>query len=80
MLCDERLYGSQAQALRDLVEPLPLVVTEALLPDKRIDYVLVGRPRRGGAGHVVGCAIAGAEPVDGVVPSDHYAVVADLRY
>jgi len=41
---------------------------------------LVGRPRRGGAGHVVGCAIAGAEPVDGVVPSDHYAVVADLRY
>ena len=52
----------------------------ALLPDRRIDYVLVGRPRRGGAGHVVGCAIAGAEPVDGVVPSDHYAVVADLRY
>jgi len=23
-----------------------------LLPDRRIDYVLVGRPRRGGAGHV----------------------------
>jgi endonuclease/exonuclease/phosphatase family metal-dependent hydrolase len=43
----------------------------ALLPDKRIDYILVGRPRRGGAGHVVGCAIAGAEPVDGDVPSDH---------
>ena len=55
-------------------------MTEALLPDKRIDYILVGRPRRGGAGHVVGCAIAGVEPVDGVVASDHYAVVADLRY
>jgi endonuclease/exonuclease/phosphatase family metal-dependent hydrolase len=52
----------------------------ALLPDKRIDYILVGRPRRGGAGHVVACATAGAEPVGGVVPSDHYAVVADLRY
>ena len=52
----------------------------ALLPDKRIDYILVGRPRRGGAGHVVGCAIAGTEPVAGIVPSDHYAVVADLRY
>jgi len=52
----------------------------ALLPDKRIDYILVGRPRRGGAGHVVGCTIAGAEPVKGIVPSDHYAVVADLRY
>ena len=36
----------------------------ALLPDRRIDYVLVGRPRRGGARHVAGCAIAGAEPVD----------------
>ena len=52
----------------------------ALLPDKRIDYILVGRPRRGGAGHVVACAIAGTEPVAGVVPSDHYAVVANLRY
>ena len=51
-----------------------------LATGQRIDYVLVGRPRRGGAGHVVGCAIAGAEPVDGVVASDHYAVVADLRY
>jgi hypothetical protein len=29
---------------------------------------------------VVRCAIAAAEPVDGVVASDHYAVVADLRY
>ena len=33
------------------------------------------------AGTAVGpIGIAGAEPVDGVVPSDHYAVVADLRY
>jgi endonuclease/exonuclease/phosphatase family metal-dependent hydrolase len=51
-----------------------------LLPDRRIDYLLVGRPRRGGAGHVVRCAVAGTEPMKGVVPSDHYAVVADLRY
>ena len=51
-----------------------------LLPDRRIDYVLVGRPRRGGAGHVVRCSLAGTEPVAGVVPSDHYAVFADLRY
>jgi len=53
----------------------------ALLPDRRIDYILVGRPRRGGgAGHVVACAIAGTEHVKGVVPSDHYAVIAALRY
>jgi endonuclease/exonuclease/phosphatase family metal-dependent hydrolase len=55
--------------------------TEAvLLPDRRIDYILVGRPRRGGAGHVVRCSLAGTEPVAGVVPSDHYAILADLRY
>jgi len=52
----------------------------ALLPDKRIDYILVGRPRRGGAGNVVRCSLEGTEPVEGVVPSDHYAVVAELRY
>lgn len=50
-----------------------------LLPDKRIDYIL-GRPRRGGAGHVMASATVGTEPVDGIVPSDHYAVVGDLRY
>jgi hypothetical protein len=40
----------------------------------------VGRPRRGGAGHVVRCSIEGTAPMGGVFPSDHYAVVADLRY
>jgi hypothetical protein len=45
----------------------------ALLPDKRIDYILVGWPRRGGAGHVLRCSIEGVEPFDGFVPSDHYA-------
>src|ERR1700761_7874485 len=52
----------------------------ALLPDKRIDYILVGWPRRGGSGHIVRCSIEGAEPFDGIVPSDHYAVCAELRY
>ena len=52
----------------------------ALLPDKRIDYILVGRPHRRGAGHVLRCSIEGVDPSEGVVPSDHYAVCADLRY
>jgi endonuclease/exonuclease/phosphatase family metal-dependent hydrolase len=52
----------------------------ALLPDRRIDYILVGRPRRGGAGNVVRCVIEGMEPVEDVIPSDHYAVAADIRY
>jgi endonuclease/exonuclease/phosphatase family metal-dependent hydrolase len=51
-----------------------------LEPSRRIDYVLTGWPKRGGAGHAVACRVAGAEPVDGVVGSDHHAVVAELRY
>lgn len=51
-----------------------------LEPDRRIDYVLVGWPKAGGAGHVVSARLAGLDPVDGVVPSDHLAVVAELRY
>jgi endonuclease/exonuclease/phosphatase family metal-dependent hydrolase len=52
----------------------------ALMPDRRIDYIFVGSPRSGGAGHVVRCSLEGADAIDGVVPSDHYAVCADLRY
>lgn len=51
-----------------------------LEPSRRIDYVFVGFPKRGGAGHAVAARTAGLDPVDGVVPSDHLAVVADLRY
>ncbi|MGH8984674.1 MAG: endonuclease/exonuclease/phosphatase family protein [Acidimicrobiia bacterium] len=51
-----------------------------LEPDRRIDYVFVGWPKARGAGHVVGAGVEGVEPVDGVHPSDHYAVLAELRY
>jgi endonuclease/exonuclease/phosphatase family metal-dependent hydrolase len=44
--------------------------------DARVDYVLVGLPR-GARGRVRSGARAGVRPVEGVVPSDHYAVVAD---
>ena len=52
----------------------------ALEMDRRIDYVFTGWRRSGGAGHVVECRLAGNEPIDGVWPSDHFAVVAELRY
>jgi endonuclease/exonuclease/phosphatase family metal-dependent hydrolase len=48
--------------------------------ESRIDYVMVGVPKRGGAGHVRSARIIGDEPVGGIVGSDHYGVVADLRY
>ncbi len=51
-----------------------------LEPDRRIDYVLAGWPKAGGAGHVTRCTVEGLAPIDGVVPSDHLAVLAELRY
>jgi endonuclease/exonuclease/phosphatase family metal-dependent hydrolase len=50
-----------------------------LEPDRRIDYVFVGWPKAGGRGHVESCSVVGTEPVDGVVPSDHYGVLATIR-
>jgi endonuclease/exonuclease/phosphatase family metal-dependent hydrolase len=50
----------------------------SLIPDSRIDYVLVGLPRRG-RGKVRSATLAGASPVEDVWPSDHIAVVADLQ-
>ena len=53
----------------------------ALEPDSRIDYVLVGWPKLGGRGHVVHVEVAGDEAGnDGRFASDHFAVIADLRY
>jgi endonuclease/exonuclease/phosphatase family metal-dependent hydrolase len=49
-------------------------------PDRRIDYVLAGYPREQGAGETVACSVEGIEAIDGVYPSDHYAVLAELRY
>jgi endonuclease/exonuclease/phosphatase family metal-dependent hydrolase len=51
-----------------------------LEPDRRIDYLFVGWPKAGGAGHVTRCTVEALEPVDGVVASDHLAVLAELRY
>jgi endonuclease/exonuclease/phosphatase family metal-dependent hydrolase len=50
---------------------------DTLLPDSRIDYILSGLPRQG-RGKVRWAGLGGTAPVDGVWPSDHFAVVADL--
>ncbi|MFE8014464.1 endonuclease/exonuclease/phosphatase family protein [Streptomyces antibioticus] len=49
-----------------------------LEPSVRIDYIHVGPPGPVGEGHVRAVRRAGHGPVDGVWPSDHAAVVADL--
>ncbi len=51
-----------------------------LEPNRRIDYVMAGWPKEGGAGQFVSARVAGRDPVDGVPPSDHAAIVAELRY
>jgi endonuclease/exonuclease/phosphatase family metal-dependent hydrolase len=51
---------------------------ESILPDCRIDYVLTGLPD-GRRGRVRSSRLAGTSAVDGVWPSDHFAVVADLE-
>lgn len=57
----------------------PYVAAE-LEPDRRIDYILVGWPEARGAGHILDCQVTGNEPVNDVWPSDHHAVLAELRY
>ena len=50
------------------------------IPDRRFDYVLSAWPRVGAVGHPVACTRLGVEPTGGVHLSDHYGVLADLRY
>lgn len=57
----------------------PYAVLE-LEPNRRIDYVLVGYPGTAGRGHVCHAEVTGDEPVHGVWPSDHHAVLVELRY
>lgn len=48
--------------------------------DARIDYILVGIPLDPTHGWVRSVRVAADEPVGGVWPSDHFAVVADLSH
>jgi endonuclease/exonuclease/phosphatase family metal-dependent hydrolase len=49
-------------------------------PDRRFDYVLSAWPRLGAAGHPVHAELLGVRSPDDVQISDHYGVLADLRY
>jgi endonuclease/exonuclease/phosphatase family metal-dependent hydrolase len=54
-------------------------LADATWPNRRLDYVLVSWPRPKPLGSVTRVCLAGTEPVGGVMASDHFAVVADLR-
>lgn len=51
-----------------------------LYPNRRFDYILSSWPHPGGVGHPVACALLGVRPPGDLQLSDHYGVVADLRY
>jgi endonuclease/exonuclease/phosphatase family metal-dependent hydrolase len=51
-----------------------------MYPDRRFDYVLSAWPRLGAAGHPTSCRLLGVVPEGQPQLSDHYGVVADLRY
>lgn len=53
-------------------------VADSAWPDRRLDYLLVAWPRPKPVGNPVRAWLAGREAIDGVVPSDHAAVVAEL--
>lgn len=50
-----------------------------LEPDRRIDYVFAGYPRPGGVGLLETCRVVCDDAPDGVWPSDHRGVYAELR-
>ncbi len=47
-------------------------------PRRRLDYVLIGWPRPKPFGNAVRASLSGNVAVDGVWPSDHFAVTVDL--
>jgi hypothetical protein len=51
-----------------------------LYPDRRFDYVFSAWPRRGGVGHPVHCSLLGIRAPGDDQISDHYGLIADLRY
>ncbi len=54
-------------------------LADATWPNRRLDYILVSWPRPKGIGTPVACWTSGHTPIGDVTPSDHFAVVADLR-
>ena len=46
-------------------------------PQRRIDYIFAGPPA-GRAGRILDCRLAGTAPVNGIWPSDHFALIASF--
>jgi endonuclease/exonuclease/phosphatase family metal-dependent hydrolase len=51
----------------------------ALEPDRRIDYIFTGFPQRSGEGRLARCRVVCDDERDGVWPTDHFGVYAELH-
>jgi endonuclease/exonuclease/phosphatase family metal-dependent hydrolase len=54
-------------------------LADATWPNRRLDYVMVSWPRPRGIGVPVSTRLLGTTACDGVVPSDHFGVITELR-
>lgn len=48
-------------------------------PDRRIDYVFAGLPPKSGLGQILACRVVCNDEREGIWPSDHFGVYAELR-
>ncbi|MDA2812352.1 endonuclease/exonuclease/phosphatase family protein [Nocardiopsis sp. RSe5-2] len=78
VLLDAWEYADPAQPSATWNTANPFVAS-GFGPSVRIDYIHTGPPGPQGLGSVSSVRRVGDEPVDGVWPSDHAAVLADLR-
>jgi endonuclease/exonuclease/phosphatase family metal-dependent hydrolase len=53
-------------------------IADSTWPNRRLDYLFVSWPRPRPLGNPSQVWLAGVDPVEGVQPSDHAAVVADI--
>jgi hypothetical protein len=49
-------------------------------PPRRIDYIFIDGPDARGRGTPISAKVVLTDLVDGVAPSDHYGVLAQVRY
>lgn len=54
-------------------------LADSLWPNRRLDYLMVSWPRPKGVGVPIEARLIGQNAMHGVVASDHYGVLADLR-
>lgn len=45
---------------------------------RRFDYMMIGEPRKDGAGRIESCHVVCDTPVNGIYPSDHFGVYVEL--